>query len=161
MTRTLLLLCAASLASTLSFTQEPTCATSESGFVDGVPCFAFGGRMYASRPGDGVEAGMIRGAIALDQLAQTVTPMTVVPVSVRSGRSSRTIDLQIDDPPVHSLILFRTPTTKPDGNFVVRLSTASGARDLHDAAGKRVIWSALRANEWLLVVRDEHWQLIR
>ena len=157
-----------------SDTAPQTCAGSETGFVAGAPCFSLGGRMYAARPTDAVEAQLLdgpikpenygAGTIPLAALDAPMVPTVVVSDPVRDGR---VINLGVRDPAPNSLVLFRTPASFPDDHAQeVRIRTAGAGdvaavvRSLTDAGGSPVKWRHLGANRWYLAFFVNDWRLL-
>lgn len=143
---------------------EDGCAASATGFVDGQPCYALGGRGYAREEGQGFEAAALVGKVSLDQLSSPVVPLLYAPstrrdgnVVVVTGASSKTLD-------PGTLIVFRTPSDSTSRSGKVRLRTGDATYPLRSrdaGAGTNVSWSTVVARRWhVAVLADRVWLLL-
>ena len=154
--------CLLALATLLLFAvpalAQSECATTPTGFVDGVPCFGFGGRMWKEFRGSGVESDMLIGPInpdniadrslPLEKLAEEVMPIQVIANATRTGR---VLEFPIKTPSEIRLFLIRTPATRHDGlTSEVRIRTLGTgttvfmSQTLTGPARNTVTWDDMR-----------------
>lgn len=148
------------------------CAASETGFVDGIPCFSFGGIQYAARNGEGTEAAAIRGAIDGRKLADRSVPESALDLPDNRGtvvfvgetqRGNNTISVAgaigagASD---GTVIVFRAPdSSAPDGLSVI-IGAGREGRRLERGSGA-VTWADITAKRWYIAVRaGDTWFLL-
>ena len=82
----LFLLCTVLFASTAI--AQDSCKGSETGFVNGIPCFSFGGLMFSDVEGQGVEASALVGEIDGSQIVEGSIPSSKMAESIGAAGAS-------------------------------------------------------------------------
>ena len=140
------------------------CAEAEGGFVNGVPCFSFGGRMYAKEPGQGIEASAILGSLP----SAPPSGILYVPVTERFGHTIA-FDVTAGHPDLGTLALIRFPARVAGDdaeNASVRTDhPTDAARQLATSLvgqdGERLAWGSLPGGQWRLIARvPDGWALL-
>ena len=148
---------------------QDSCKGSETGFVNGIPCFSFGGLMFSDVEGQGVEARAIVGEIDGKQIAEGSIPSSKMAESIGAAGASiifaglaerRANVLYLghvlaDTPALGTIVVLKTPNVSgitSGAGVSIQVNEGTAIALLNAKVFRRVIWDDLTSSGWYAIV---------
>lgn len=165
----ILLFCIAFFLFTPVAIAQDSCKGSETGFVNGIPCFSFGGLMFSDVEGQGVEASALVGEIDGSQIVEGSIPSSKMAESIGAAGASiifaglaerRANVLYLghvlaDTPFLGTIVVLKTPNVSGvslGAAVSIQVSEGTAIALLDADFYRRVVWSDITSSGWYIIV---------